>query len=101
MLTLNEDTIMIGTTEFRSKMPHLIKVLGKKKVILMKRGEPVGVFLNFSDYQKQEEWLDEFEDVVLGHLAKERDDQSTEADFVSEKEAWKQLRHRKCTARAG
>jgi hypothetical protein len=85
---------MIGTTEFRSEMPKLLKVFGKKKVILMKRGEPVGIFLNFSDYQKQEAWQEEFEDVVLGYLAKERDERSTDADFISEEEAWEKLKQK-------
>lgn len=91
MLNLNDDTIMIGATEFRSEMPTLIKVLGNKKIILMKRGEPIAVLQNFQKYKEEEDWREEFEDVVLGYLAKERDESSKKKDYYTHEEVLKKL----------
>jgi len=91
MIKVNDNTVMVGATEFRSDMPKFMKMIHVNKVIVMKRGEPVAVFQNFKDYQEEEDWRDEFEDLVLGHIAKERDDASKDEDFISHDELVKEL----------
>ncbi|EKD47688.1 MAG: hypothetical protein ACD_65C00334G0003 [uncultured bacterium] len=80
MINVAEDTILIGATELRTEVPMLMKM--KKKVIVMKRGKPIGVLQNFDDYEAQEKILDAFEDIVLGYLAKERFENATNEDYV-------------------
>lgn len=82
MLNINDDTVMIGATELRSEMPKLSKILKIKKVIVMKRGKPMAILEDFGKYEEKEEIIDLFEDLVLGHLAKERDHDSTAKDFI-------------------
>lgn len=91
MIHIDENTIMIGATEFRSEMPKLMKLLGQKRIIVMQRGEPIGVFSDFNDYQQQENWADVFEDVVLGYLAKERYESSDEKDYYTSEEMEQKL----------
>lgn len=80
MINVTEDTILIGATELRTEVSNLIK--SKKKIIVMKRGKPIGVLQNFDEYKAQERILDAFEDIVLGFLAKERFEKGTEDDYV-------------------
>lgn len=82
MFQFNDDTVLIGTTELRTEMPKLAKVLKTKKVIVLKRDKPIAILEDFEDHQEKEALLDTFEDLVLGHLAKERDEASSEDDFV-------------------
>lgn len=91
MLEINDDTLMVGATEFRSDMPKLIKTLHLKKVIIMNRGEPVAVIQDFQEYKKDEDWREEFEDLILGSMAKERDESSTDADFYTHEEVFEEL----------
>lgn len=90
MLNIDESTVIVGTTELRSNMPKISKDVKTKKVIIVKRGKPFAVLTNFEDYEKKEDLIDTFEDIVLGHLAKTRDAKSTEKDFVDGDEIEKQ-----------
>jgi len=80
MIDVAEDTVIVGATELRTEVPKLMKI--KKKVIVMKRGKPIGVLQDFDDYKAQEKVIDAFEDLVLGYLAKERFCNSNENDYV-------------------
>ena len=91
MITVNDDTVMVGATEFRSEMPKLLKLVGQKTIVVMNRGEPVAVFQDYQHYQEDQSWHDTFEDVVLGYLAKERDDASDDKDFISHRDVLKKL----------
>jgi len=91
MLNLNDDTVLIGTTELRSKMPEISKNIKIKKIIVVKRGEPFAVLTDFEQYQEKEDMIDTFEDLVLGYLAKERDKKSSKKDFISSEDVEKKL----------
>lgn len=91
MLNVDENTVLIGATELRSKMPQISKDIKTKKVIVVKRGEPFAVLSDFDGYKEKEEIIDIFEDVVLGYLAKERDQNSSDKDFISSDEVKKKL----------
>ena len=91
MLNINDDTVLVGSTELRGNMPKLAKEIKTKKVIVVKRGKPFAVLSDFDDYQEKEEMLDTFEDIVLGYLAKERDEKSDEGDFVDHETATKDV----------
>ncbi len=57
MFKTSKNIIVIGVTEARTKLPELLKDLGKKKIVLMKRGYPVGVIQNYKEFVEKEELL--------------------------------------------
>lgn len=60
MFKSNKNTIVIGVTELRTKLPELLKNLGNKKIILMKRGYPLAVLQDYKDFVEKEELLGRF-----------------------------------------
>ncbi|MFC1615903.1 hypothetical protein ACFL21_02075 [Patescibacteria group bacterium] len=89
MLNIDDDTVIVGATELRSNMPKISKDIKTKKIIVVKRGEPFAVLTDFEEYQEKEKVIDTFEDVVLGYLAKERDEKNN--DFISSEEVENEL----------
>ncbi len=52
------NSIVIGVTEFRIKIPEILKHLQKNhKIILMKRGYPVAVIQGYKDFKDREDFL--------------------------------------------
>lgn len=82
MIHINDDTILVGTTDLRSEIPQLMKEVKFKKIIVMKRGKPIGVLENIEQHEEKERLLDTFEELVLGFIAKERYESSTAKNFV-------------------
>lgn len=72
MLTVKEDTAIIGVAELRSKAANVLKEIKKHKVILTKRNRPVGIIVDYEEYEKMEQLLEDVEDVILGNIARER-----------------------------
>jgi len=72
MLTVKEDTALIGVAELRTKAADVLKEIKRHRVILTKRNRPVGVIIDYDEYEKMEQMLDEAEDIVLGNTARER-----------------------------
>lgn len=72
MLTLKEDTAIIGVAELRTKTADVLKEIKKHRVILTRRNRPVGIIIDYDEYKKIEQMLDEVEDIVLGKIARER-----------------------------
>lgn len=60
MFKTSKNTIVIGVTEARTKLPELLKDLSNKKIILMKRGYPVAVLQNYQEFMEKEEMLGKF-----------------------------------------
>lgn len=82
MININDDIMLIGTTELRTEIPKLAKNLKIKTVIITKRGKPVAVLEDYSKYKEKEGVLDDLEDMFLGHLAMERWNKSKKSDYV-------------------
>jgi len=72
MLTVKEDTALIGVAELRTSAADVLKEIKKHRVIITKRNRPVGVIIDYDEYEKMEQMLDEVEDIVLGNIARER-----------------------------
>ncbi|MFH1260041.1 MAG: type II toxin-antitoxin system prevent-host-death family antitoxin [Elusimicrobiota bacterium] len=83
MLTLKENTTLIGVSEFRAKIESILEKMQTTRVVIEKRHKPVAVLISSSEYQKFEELLDMAENIVLGYLAKERFNRSNEKDYIS------------------
>ncbi len=72
MITVDEKTAIVGVAELRDQTAEVLKQLKKYKVILTRRNKPVGVLIDYDEYEKISRIEDEFEDLVLGLMAKER-----------------------------
>lgn len=91
MIKINDEISLVGLSELRTEMPKLAKNLDVKTIIVTKRGKPVAVLEDFEKYEEKKEFIEAFEDIVLGYLAKEREESSKESDYLSEEEAAKKL----------
>jgi prevent-host-death family protein len=72
MLTVKEDTTVIGITELRKRIPELLKRIKREKVVLTRRNQPVGILVDYEEFEKMEQMIDLIEDQLLGKLAGER-----------------------------
>ena len=72
MITVDEKMTIVGVAELRDRIAEVLRRLKKHKVILTRRNKPVGVLLDFDDYEQIREIEEEFEDLVLSFTARER-----------------------------
>ena len=72
MLSVKEDTTVVGITELRKMIPEILKKIKQEKVILTRRNRPIGILVDYEEYERMEKMIEAFEDQVLGQLAKER-----------------------------
>ena len=72
MITLKEDTTLIGIAELRSKASEVMKKIKKYRVVLTKRNKPMGVIIDYEEYEHMQNMLEEVEDFVLGKSDGER-----------------------------
>jgi prevent-host-death family protein len=72
LITVDEKTTIVGVAELRDEIVKVIKELKKHKVILTRRNKPVGVLIDYDEYEKISRIEEEFEDLVLGLIARER-----------------------------
>ena len=72
MISVKEDTTIVGVTELRKMIPEILKKIKTEKVILTRRNRPIGILVDYDEYEKMEKILDAAEDFMLGQLAKER-----------------------------
>jgi len=72
MITVEGKTTLVGVAELRKITKEVLEKLKSNKVILTKRNKPVGVILDYGEFQRIEEIMEALEDYILGTLAKER-----------------------------
>jgi prevent-host-death family protein len=72
MISVKEDTTIVGITELRKMIPEILKKIKQEKVILTRRNRPIGILVDYEEYERMEKMIGAFEDQVLGQLAKER-----------------------------
>jgi prevent-host-death family protein len=82
MLTIKENTTLVGISELRTKIDEILKKAKEHRVLIEKRNKLVAVLMDIENYNRIEKILDALEDIALGYLAKERDIRSTEADYI-------------------
>ena len=89
MITLKEDTTLVGVSELRTHMEKILEESKKHKVLIEKRNKPVAVIMAMEDYNKMEETLEILEDLALGYLARERESGSKPSDYLDIEEVLK------------
>ena len=82
MITVKEDTTLVGVSELRTNINQVLEETRKHKVLIGKRNKPVAVLLAVERYDRMEEILDTLEDVALGYLARERESHSKSTDYL-------------------
>lgn len=82
MITIKEDTTLIGISELRTDIDKILEESKRRKVLIERRNKPVAVLLAIERYEQIEEVLDLLEDTALGLLAKERESKSKASDYL-------------------
>jgi prevent-host-death family protein len=91
MLTVKEDTTVIGITELRKMIPEVLKKIKREKVILTRRNRPIGILVDYQEFERIEQMIDLIEDHLLGRLASDRASRKVRKT-VSLEEAEKRVR---------
>ncbi len=82
MITIKEDTALVGVSELRTNIDKILEESKKHKILIGKRNKPVAVLIAIEKYARIEEILDTLEDVALGYLAQERAAKSKPSDYI-------------------
>lgn len=72
MLTVKEDTTVVGITELRKMIPEILKKIKRERVVLTRRNQPIGILVDYEEFERIEQMIDLIEDHLLGKLAGER-----------------------------
>ena len=92
MITVKEDTTLVGISELRTHIDEILEQTKKHKVLIGKRNKPVAVLINMEKFHQMEATLDLLEDFALGFLAQERESQSKASDYVDIETVKKKLK---------
>lgn len=95
MITVREDTTLVGISELRTNFYKVLEAIGKYKVLLERRNKPLAVIVPLEKYNQMEELVELIEDMGLGYLAKERDEKSKPSDYIELEEAKKRIERKK------
>lgn len=95
MITVKEDTTLVGISELRTNFAKVLEMIGKYKVLLERRNKPLAVIVPVEKYNQMVELVEMIEDTSLGVLAKERDEKSKPSDYIPLEEAEKRIRKEK------
>ena len=82
MITIKEDTTLVGISELRTNFAKVLEALGKYKVLLERRNKPLAVIVPIEKYTQMEELIELIEDAGLGYLARDRELKSKPSDYV-------------------
>ena len=92
MITVKEDTTIVGVSELRTHIEKILEESKKHKVLIGKRNKPIAVLLDVEKYNKMEQTLELLEEFALGFLAKEREAKTKSADYLNLEEALQQIK---------
>ena len=92
MITVKEDTTIVGVSELRTHIEKILEESKKHKVLIGKRNKPIAVLLDVEKYNKMEQTLELLEEFALGFLAKEREAKIKSSDYLNLEEALQQIK---------
>lgn len=72
MINVKEDTTIVGIAELRTKASDVLKEIKKNRVILTKRNRPVGIIVDYDEFERIQKFIDIAEDIILGEIDRER-----------------------------
>jgi len=82
MITVKENTTLVGVSELRSGIDKILEKAQDGLVIIEKRHKPQAVLMSSKEYEYIQEIMEMAEDFVLGHIAKERFEKSSDSDYL-------------------
>ena len=92
MMTIKEDTTLVGISELRTQIDKILEASKKHKVIIERRNKPVAILMSPERYNQIEQTLELLEDTALGYFAQERVSQSSPSDYVDIEEAKRKIK---------
>jgi len=82
MITIKENTTLVGVSELRSGIEKILEKARKGLVIIEKRHKPAAVIMSNEEYEHIQRVSDIAEDLVLGFIADKRYKSSTAEDYI-------------------
>ena len=82
MITVKENTTLVGVSELRSGIDKILEKAREGLVIIEKRHKPAAVLLSSEEYERIQNLLEVAEDLVLGYIADMRYKESNEKDYI-------------------
>ncbi len=95
MITVKENTTLVGVSELRTNLDKVLEAISKSKVLLERRNKPLAVIVPVEKYNHMEELIELIEDTGLGYLAKERDLKSKPSDYIDLHTAERKIKPKK------
>lgn len=92
MITVKEDTTLVGVSELRTGIEKVLAESKKHKVLIERRNKPIAILMDIERYNEMEAVLETLEDFALGFLALEREKSSKSSDYITIEEALKRIR---------
>ncbi len=89
MITIKEDTTLVGVSELRGGIDKILKKAQTGVVVIEKRHKPAAVLMSNEEYEHMKNIVETAEDIVLGYLACERFKGSKEGDYIDIEELLK------------
>jgi len=83
MLTVKENTTLVGVSELRKGIEKILEKAHKGLVVIEKRHKPTAVIMSNKEYEHIQELLETAEDIVLGFIANERFKSTKEKDYIN------------------
>ena len=83
MITVKENTTLVGVSELRSGIDKILAKTRNGLVIIEKRHKPQAVLMSNKEYEHLQNVLETAEDIVLGHIARSRLEKSSDNDFIA------------------
>ena len=91
MMTIKEETTIVGVSEMRTKMDEILAASRKHLVIIEKRNKPLAVLIDAIAYARLAERMEILEDFVLAHVAKAREHGAKKSDYIDIETALKRV----------
>jgi len=82
MLTVKENTTLVGVSELRSGIDKILEKARKGLVMIEKRHKPAAVLMSNEKYEHLQRVLDTAEDFILGFIADKRYRNSKAGDYI-------------------
>ncbi|MFH1902237.1 MAG: type II toxin-antitoxin system prevent-host-death family antitoxin [Candidatus Omnitrophota bacterium] len=82
MITIKENTTLVGVSELRKGIEKILKMTSKGLVIIEKRHKPTAVLMSNEEYEHIQHIVETAEDIVLGFIAHKRFKNSKKDDYI-------------------
>ena len=83
MITVKENTTLVGVSELRNAPERIFKEMQKRQVVIERHRKPVAVLIPIEKFEEMEQLLDFVEDHMLRLLAQEREKKHKNPKWIS------------------